>query len=251
LDYEVNEELLWHSTVSRTRQLFPAAVFERLFDHVFAQCVARGLVAGDTQAVDSAPVKANASLESVREKQPTGTSGPFVATAQPAVPTLAVTAPAHHLRREAARQAKRRSEPGSFGAQHAQACLLSNKTHYIPTDPDARISLKPGKARALNYLCSLAVDTAHGVISHVQADFAHFADSLHLPRLLLGLRLRLRANELWLRDLLADAGYANAPPTAGPGSASKAGAGTATGACGKPRSSPSSATCCTTTACVG
>ena len=76
LGYEVDEELPWHSTVSRTRQLFPAAVFERLFDHVFAQCVARGLVAGDTQAVDSAPVKANASLEAVREKQPAGTTAP-------------------------------------------------------------------------------------------------------------------------------------------------------------------------------
>ncbi|MDB5235815.1 MAG: hypothetical protein JWR44_2808 [Hymenobacter sp.] len=68
LGYEVDEELPWHSTISRTRQLFPAAVFERLFDHVFAQCVARGLVAGDTQAVGSAPVKANASLEAVLEK---------------------------------------------------------------------------------------------------------------------------------------------------------------------------------------
>ena len=42
LGYEVDEELPWHSTISRTRQLFPAAVFERLFDHVFAQCVAWG-----------------------------------------------------------------------------------------------------------------------------------------------------------------------------------------------------------------
>ena len=68
LGYEVDEELPWHSTVSRTRQLFPAAVFERLFDHVFGQCVAQGLVAGDRQAVDSAPVKANASLEGLCEK---------------------------------------------------------------------------------------------------------------------------------------------------------------------------------------
>ncbi|MBJ6108854.1 IS1182 family transposase [Hymenobacter sp. BT523] len=209
LGYEVDEELPWHSTISRTRQLFPASIFERLFDHVFAQCVARGLVAGDTQAVDSAPVKANASLDSVREKQLTGTTGPFLAPGQSAVPTPAVTAPAHHLRREAARQAKRRSEPGPLGAQHEKARLLSNKTHYSPTDPDARISIKPGKARALNYLCSLAVDTAHGVISHVQADFADSRDSLHLPRLLSGLQRRLRANELRLRDLLADAGYAN------------------------------------------
>ena len=68
LGYEVDEELPWHSTVSRPRQLLPAAVFERLFDHVFAQCVARGLVAGERQAVDSAPVKTNASLETVLEK---------------------------------------------------------------------------------------------------------------------------------------------------------------------------------------
>ncbi len=53
--------------------------------------------------------------------------------------------------------------------------------------------MKPGKARALNYLCSLAVDAAHGVISHAQADFADSRDSLHLPRLLTGLQHRLRA----------------------------------------------------------
>ena len=48
-----------------------------------------------------------------------------------------------------------------------QARLFSNKTHYSPTDPDARIYLEPGKARALNYLCNLAIDTAQDVISHV------------------------------------------------------------------------------------
>ena len=213
LGYEVDEELPWHSTVSRTHQLFPAAVFERLFDHIFAQCVARGLVAGDTQAVDSAPVKANASLDSLGEKQAQEGQAPYLSDAGPqrwatSAPPL-ITAPAHHLRREAARQAKRRTEPGPVGAQHEKARLLSNKTHYSPTDPDARISIKPGKARALNYLYRLAVDTAKGIISHVQADFADSRDSLHLPRLLTGLQQRLRGHELRLRNLLSDAGYAN------------------------------------------
>jgi transposase len=54
LGYEVDEDLPWHSTISRTRQLYPVTVFEHLFDQVFGQCVAAGLVAGDTQAVDSA-----------------------------------------------------------------------------------------------------------------------------------------------------------------------------------------------------
>jgi transposase len=211
LGYEVDEELPWHSTVSRTRQFLPAAVFERLFDHVVAQCVARGLVAGDTQAVDSAPVKANASLETVLEKGATGVKSPFLATDEPAaVPAASVvTAPAHQLRNLAAHHARLAAHSSVPGAQHEKARLLSNKTHYSPTDPDARISVKPGKARALNYLCSLAVDTATGVISHVQADYTDSRDSLHLPRLLAGLQRRLRTNELPLRHLLADAGYAN------------------------------------------
>ena len=58
LGYELDEALPWHSTVSRTRQLYPAALFEQLFDRVFSLCVQQGLVAGDTQTVDSAPVKA-------------------------------------------------------------------------------------------------------------------------------------------------------------------------------------------------
>jgi hypothetical protein len=57
--------------VSRTRQLYPASLFEHLFDRVFHLCVAQGLVAGDTQAIDSAPVKANASLDGLCEKQAT------------------------------------------------------------------------------------------------------------------------------------------------------------------------------------
>lgn len=64
LGYELDEALPWHSTLSRTCQLYPAALFEQLFDHMFHLCVAQGLVKGDTQAIDSAPIKANASLYS-------------------------------------------------------------------------------------------------------------------------------------------------------------------------------------------
>jgi hypothetical protein len=119
LGYEVDEDLPWHSTISRTRQLYPAAVFEHLFDHVFAQCVAAGLVAGDTQTVDSAPVKANASLDSRCEKQ----AGPSLAPSLrldgqpspvPSAPAPVVrSAPAHQLRYEAAWQAKRQRD-GAF-----------------------------------------------------------------------------------------------------------------------------------------
>ena len=214
LGSEVDEELPWHSTVSRTRQLYPTAVFERLFDHVFAQCVAQGLVAGDTQAVDSAPVKANASLYSLCEKQPLEAIVPRMQLAgepEPVAPSPPAAAvldmPAHVLRRVANRQAKHRT--GHFGAGRPRARLVSNKTHYSPTDPEARISIKLGKARALNYHCSLAVDTAHGVISHIQADLADSRDSLHLPQLVTHLQQRLLAHGLPLQDLVADTNYSN------------------------------------------
>ena len=217
LGYEVDEDLPWHSTISRTRQLYPAAVFEHLFDHVFAQCVAAGLVTGHTQAVDSAPVKANASLESLCDKQDVAAatpvlhvSGDLVVDASPAAPAGAVDSPAHQLRRVATQHARyQRNTSGPLGRSNPQARLLSNKTHYSPTDPEARISIKPGKVRALNYLCSMAVDESSGVISHIQADFADRRDSVLLPSIVAPLHQRLCAHDLPLRELAADTGYSN------------------------------------------
>ncbi len=68
LGYDIDEELPWHSTISRTRQLFPEEVFEKVFTHVFEMCVDKGMVKGSTQAIDSAPVKANASMDSLELK---------------------------------------------------------------------------------------------------------------------------------------------------------------------------------------
>lgn len=212
LGYDLDEELLWHSTVSRTRQFYPATLFEHLFDRVFQLCVVQGLVAGDTQAIDSAPVKANVSLDSLYEKQ--AVAPPVLTVAgQPApTPTLSATllsAPAHQLRREAARKAKHSPQPGALGEKRPNAHMVSNKTHYSPSDPEARISIKPGKARVLNYLCSLAVDPAKGVISHIQADSADSRDSLHLPGLIEHLQARLLSNEVPLREVVADTNYSN------------------------------------------
>ena len=68
LGYDIDEEIPWHSTISRTRQLFPEAVFEEVFTRILSMCVAKGMVSGHTQAIDSAPVKANASMDSLELK---------------------------------------------------------------------------------------------------------------------------------------------------------------------------------------
>ncbi len=213
--YHLDEPLPWHSTLSRTRQLLPEALFELLFDRVFSLCVEKGMVSGDAQAIDSAPVKANASMDSLKLKQAAESGSMPLANNEndPAGKEgksgQYITAPDHQLRKLEKRQENLKESPGSLGGHHEKAQLLSNKTHYSPTDPDARISVKPGKVRRLNYHCSMAVDTAKGVISHIQADFADSRDSQNLPAITLKLQRRLTDNELHMQDLLADGGFSN------------------------------------------
>jgi transposase len=148
LGYDLDEELPWHSTISRTRQLYPASLFEKLFNKVFALCVDSGMVSGHTQAVDSAPIKANASMESVVPKMPATpmddhlkkvseengeTTKKDGETGSPAQ----VSAPAHELKRVEKHHRNLQDSPvRPAGASHKKARLLSNKTHYNPHDPD-------------------------------------------------------------------------------------------------------------------
>src|SRR5512145_303111 len=69
LNYDIDESLPWHSTISRTRQLFGKDLFEELFNKVLEMCIDKGMVAGHTQAIDAAFVKANASLDSLEIKK--------------------------------------------------------------------------------------------------------------------------------------------------------------------------------------
>lgn len=50
--------------------MYDEEVFKDVFDTILAQCVDAGLVAGRTQAIDSAFVKANASMDSLELKVP-------------------------------------------------------------------------------------------------------------------------------------------------------------------------------------
>ena len=68
LGYDIDEDLPWHSTISRTRGLYPGSVFEEVFTKILGMCVEKGMVSGHTQAIDSAPVKANASMDSLELK---------------------------------------------------------------------------------------------------------------------------------------------------------------------------------------
>jgi transposase len=223
LGYNIDDEFPWHSTISRRKQLFPESVFEKVFERVLAMCVDKGMVSGHTQAIDSAFIKANASMESLELKVPKETLEEHLqkirhisSADRPAKNNKAcedqktIDANIRKLKEIKSRQKKwskdQDQRPGS-GAKGSK--YTSNKTHYSPTDPDARISVKPGKARKLNFLSQLAVDTGHHVITHISADYADKKDNQCIENVVNKLQPRLRKTGLLWANLLADAGYSS------------------------------------------
>lgn len=69
LGYDIDEELPWHSTISRTRHLYSEQEFKELFERVFALCADSGMVSAKTQAIEGALLKANASKDSLEVKE--------------------------------------------------------------------------------------------------------------------------------------------------------------------------------------
>jgi transposase len=72
LGYEFAQPLPSHSIISRMRQRLPVALFEACFTQVVGLCVQQGLVSGHTQVVDSAYIKANASMMGCNPSGPCG-----------------------------------------------------------------------------------------------------------------------------------------------------------------------------------
>jgi transposase len=68
IGYDLDEELPWHSTLSRTRKLYGEHIFMELFKKVLKQCIDNGMISGRRQAVDGVFIKANAAMDSMLEK---------------------------------------------------------------------------------------------------------------------------------------------------------------------------------------
>ncbi|UNZ00351.1 IS1182 family transposase [Zhouia spongiae] len=228
LDYDIDEELPWHSTISRTRQLFPESVFEEVFTKVFELCVSIGMVSGHTQAIDSAPVKANASMDSLELKVPEAdlethlreirhiSKGDKDKPLRQAKGNKAdkdqqtLSASKKELQGIKSRNSKwAKDQDQRPGAGNKGSRYTSNKTHYSPTDPDARISVKPGKARKLNYLSQLTVDTSNHVITDIKAYHADGKDNQQLPDIVKRVQRRLWNSGLLWENCVADTGYSS------------------------------------------
>ena len=148
------------------------------------------MVRGKRQAIDSAFVKANASLDSVIEKE------------------VGEDVKAYCDELNEGSEYKLTLSKEENKQENKQGTTL-NRTHYSPTDPDARISVKPGKAPHLNFFGQIAVDDFHHVITGAMADFADKGDSQCLPGILGQTIENLKENAILIDQIVADTGYSS------------------------------------------
>jgi transposase len=213
IGYDIDEPLPWHSTLSRTRQLYGEELFKQLFKEVLKQCIDKGMVAGRRQVMDSVAVKANASMDSLVEKEILQDSEAYAdelkeeeeqsgndKESQTVSATRYKAVELHHQWKAKAYKDMPKRKQGKF---------VSNHTHYSTTDADARVSVKPGRPRQLNYTAQVSVDAAHHVITHIQADHADKKDSQCLPSLVNNTIENLKQEGLILEEVYADAGYSS------------------------------------------
>ena len=151
LGYDLDEEMPWHSTLSRTRQLYGIELFETLFKQVLKLCIDKGMVSGKRQAIDGAYIHANASMDSLVEWEILNDASEYSKEVNDNVEDRSI-----RIIPTTKKPAKK-----IFG-KSIPIEKRSNKTHGSISDPEARISFKPGKAYRLTYTSQVSLDTDAG-----------------------------------------------------------------------------------------
>jgi len=186
IGYDVDEVLPWHSTISRTRKLYGEGLFLDVFRKVLSLCIDKGMVNGRRQAVDSAYVKANASMDSIIRDEIMNDSKNFMNELS-----------------ENEEDTKHNSRTKNTKSGKA------NKNWTSPSDPDARMSKKGGKESQLNYTAQVSVDTESHVICGAMADFADKRDAQSLSKIVDQTSESLDKRGISLQEVLADTNYSS------------------------------------------
>jgi len=194
LGYNLGEELPWHSTLSRTRKLYGEETFLSLFKQVLKVCINKGLISGKRQAVDSALIPANASKQSMVERI--------------VMEDASVFSRELNDNSEDEPAASEKPKDDNKGVQDKKAAP-TNQTHYSPSDPDARLTTKPGKPMRLYYRAQMSVDTASHFITYIQAFKGNEADNSSLPAMLPQIMANLSGHVTPVEEILADTGYSS------------------------------------------
>ncbi|KKL60333.1 hypothetical protein LCGC14_2206370 [marine sediment metagenome] len=130
-DYDLDEDTPDHSVLSKARSRWGTEVFESFFMNILEQCIAAGLVDGETIYIDSSTIDANADINKVRPQ----------------------------LRKVSEELTGRLEEVCEDDDDPDKL-----ETRVNPVDPDARIGKKYGKS-TLGYKDHRVVDDKRGIIT--------------------------------------------------------------------------------------
>jgi transposase len=195
LGYDLDEELPWHSTLSRTRKLYGEEQFTAIFKQVLKLCIDKGLISGKRQAVDSALIQANASMDKMAERR---------------IVEIMKDADSYSKELNANSEDDADTKPSKLKDQEDdEKTSHSNQTHYSPSDPDARLTRKPGKPFRLYYRSQVSVDTESHFITHIQAFPGNQADNTCLPEVLKHTVKNMREHNIQVKEILADSGFSS------------------------------------------
>ncbi len=163
-------------------------------------CVHKGMLNGRRQAIDSAYVKANASMDSLVEKEIIDDGDQYLQELSRDEYGNKIEQHNNVMKDDRDNDTITKSRKKSTNMHHdwkgkeykdmpagksltnrtdgndtekGRPKFVSNHTHYSTTDRDARVSVKPGKPRQLNYSMQTSVDMSSHVITNVEA---HYAD---------------------------------------------------------------------------
>jgi len=165
------------------------------------------MVRGKRQAIDSVFIEANAIMDSLVEKEVLDDLSAFVNELKEnsefkTTSTRKKLVEQHH---EWTKEAYKDQPNPSFNIDKVDEYgnlirprFVSNHTHYSPTDTDVKVSVKPGKARHLNYFGQIAVDDAHHVITGACSDFADKRDSQCIEKIVELTETNLNENDIAL-----------------------------------------------------
>lgn len=213
--YDLDEELPWHSTISRTRGIIGEEVFEGLFTEIVSMCIVAGLVEGQHQSVDSTLVRANASLESLERKKPAMSVNEYLSKTKENERgeekrddenNDPFEGPKNSQEEGETKLSVIEKESGS-GKVRKEIKKTSNEDYQSKTDPDSRIIKKAGAPTGLYYKTQYSADAGNGVITDVMTVYGNKADQHILIESLKRSKRRLEKYGLQIDAASADKGY--------------------------------------------
>ena len=145
LGYDLDDEVPNHSVLSKARTRWGVSAFQTFFDRIVIQCVHAGLVDGSKIFMDSSNIQADASNNSVVNKEDI-----------------------KRYLKKSYQLFEKRLEKENFenddDDMNPPKTGVANKKHFSTTDPDASVHRQGGRSR-LKYKIHRSVDEKHEIIT--------------------------------------------------------------------------------------